>query len=54
MKTIHVVKTWCENTIEGISYLQFNGYGNVRRIPCTDYYICTEIGCSLEDVKVVL
>lgn len=49
-----IVKTWCENTQEGESYLRFNGYKNAKRILNTKYYICEKIGVKLSDVKIVV
>lgn len=49
-----IVQTWHESTKETELYLEFNGYGKVRRIAKTDYYFCTEKGNDLADVKVIL
>lgn len=56
MCKIMIVKTWSENTREGINYLKYNNYGKfIRRIPFTDLYVC--IGFSkfveLRDVEIV-
>lgn len=51
---LHLVKTWCENTVEGEAYLRFNGYKNVKRIPFTEYFVCTKLGCELGDVQVII
>lgn len=41
MLKIMIVKTWCENTQEGVNYLKYNGYGKViKRIPFTDLFVC--------------
>ena len=36
-----IVKTWCENTKEGESYLKYNSYGKkIKRIPNTNLFLC--------------
>ena len=48
-----IVKTWCENTKEGIDYLRFNGYKNAIRILNTNLYVCRSIGNQLSDVTII-
>lgn len=53
---IKIVKTWCENTKEGESYLKYNKYGKiVKRIPNTDLYICigSEKFTTCNDVEII-
>lgn len=52
---IRLVKTWSEDSQEGKAYLKYNGYGVIKRIFSTDYYICI---CKrnpneLRDVKII-
>ena len=46
-----IVKTCSETENEGVRYLEYNGYGKVKRISGTDLYICSRIGNKLSDVK---
>lgn len=44
-----IVKMWCENTKEGIEYLQFNRYKPICRIS-THLWLVSQIGNMLDDV----
>lgn len=46
-----IVKTWCENTKEGMDYLQYNGYEPVCRLG--SYWLVKKIGQPLNDVKII-
>ena len=47
-----IVKTWCENTKEGMSYLALNGYKPICRIG-KNYWLVQCLGNKLDDVKVI-
>lgn len=47
-----IVKTWCENTKEGMEYLKFNGYNPICRIG-KSLWLVRCIGKKLDDVKVI-
>lgn len=47
-----IVKTWCENTKEGLSYLEYNGYKPICRISKTLWIVCC-VGNKLDDVVVL-
>ena len=47
-----IVKTWCENTKEGMNYLSFNGYKPIYRIG-KNYWLVKCLGNKLDDVKVI-
>lgn len=56
MKNV-LVRTWCENTEEGISYLLYNNYGNrVERIS-SDKFMCYNVDenkmIKLRDVEIL-
>lgn len=47
---MNIVKTWCENTKEGMDYLKFNGYEPVKRLS-KSIWLVRKIGNKLDDVK---
>lgn len=49
---MNLVKTWCENTKEGMEYLAFNGYSPICRVTKT-LWLTRKIGNKLDDVKIV-
>lgn len=49
---MHILKTWCESTKEGRSYLRYNGYRPLFRIG--KYWVVTKLGNPLKDVNVIL
>lgn len=56
MKTL-LVKTWCENTKEGVSYLLYNGYGNRVERVSSDKFLCYNVDTNnlveLKDVEIL-
>ena len=50
---MHIVKTWCENTKEGMEYLKFNGYKPVTRLT-KDLWLVRNIDSTLDDVTIIL
>lgn len=52
-----IVKTWCENTKEGESYLEYSNYGKkVKRIPNTNLFLClgNAIPNKCKDVEIII
>ena len=49
---MHIVKTWCENTKEGRSYLKYNNYCPILRVG--KYWLTRNVGSNLADVKVII
>lgn len=49
---MHIVKTWCECTLEGRLYLSYNDYFPFIRIG--NYWLVKRIGETLNDVKVII
>ena len=47
-----LVKTWCENTKEGMDYLRYNGYDPIRRLG-SHLWLVKKIGNPLGDVRVI-
>ena len=47
-----IVKTWCENTKEGLNYLAFNGYNPICRI-WKNYWLVKCVGNKLDDVEII-
>lgn len=47
-----VVRTWCENTKEGMEYLAFNGYKPICRLS-KNLWLVSKIGNELDDVKII-
>lgn len=47
-----IVKTWCENTKEGINYLEFNGYKPICRLS-SRLWLVRKIGNPLDDVIIM-
>ena len=47
-----IVKTWCENTKEGMNYLAFNGYNPICRI-WKNYWLVKCVGNKLDDVEII-
>ena len=50
---MEIVKTWCENTKEGMDYLEFNGYKPIKRLTKKLWLVAT-IGNKLDDVIILL
>lgn len=46
-----IVKTWCENTKEGMDYLKFNGYQPICRLT-KKLWMVGRIGNPMTDIKV--
>ena len=53
MNNMRIVKTWCENTEEGMKYLELNGYEPISRMT-RNLWLVKKIGNKLRDVKVIL
>jgi hypothetical protein len=49
---MHIVKTWCENTKEGMEYLKYHKYEPMLRIG--EYWLTKRIGIKCYDVRVIL
>lgn len=49
---MNLVKTWCENTTEGKTYLEYNGYAPICRIS-SSLWLVGKIGNKLDDVEVI-
>jgi hypothetical protein len=49
---MRVVKTWCENTKEGMDYLKYNGYKPVCRLS-RKLWLVRCVGNKLDDVIVL-
>lgn len=49
---MRLVKTWCENTKEGMEYLEFNRYCPVCRVT-RQLWLVKKIGNKLADVKII-
>lgn len=47
-----ILKMRSENTKEGKEYLEYNGYGNVKRISKNLWFV-SKIGNKLDDVKII-
>lgn len=47
-----LVRTWCENTKEGMEYLAFNGYSPVCRLS-KSLWLVRKIGNKLDDVEII-
>lgn len=50
---MHIIKTWCENTKEGMEYLKFNGYKPLKRLT-KKIWLVGNIGNELNDVIIIL
>ena len=50
---MRVVKTWCENTKEGMDYLKYNKYKPICRLS-KNLWLVRKIGVKLCDVFIVL
>jgi hypothetical protein len=50
---MRIVKTWCENTEEGMTYLEFNGYKPICRLS-NNLWLVGKIGTVLDDVVIAL
>lgn len=50
-KHMVIVKTWCENTKEGMDYLKFNGYQPICRLT-KKLWMVGRIGNPMTDIKV--
>lgn len=50
---MRIVKTWCENKQEGMSYLDYNGYKPICRLTKT-LWLVKKIGNKLDDVTVII
>lgn len=50
---MRIVKTWCENTKEGIGYLDYNGYKPICRLT-KSLWLVGRIGTGLTDVFVII
>nr|DAU92173.1 MAG TPA: hypothetical protein [Bacteriophage sp.] len=48
-----LIRTWCEDTKEGMEYLAFNGYSPIRRLS-NSLWLVAKIGNKLDDVKIVI
>lgn len=48
-----ILRMSSENTFEGKSYLEYNGYGGVRRI-FKNLWFAKKVGNKLDDVKLVM
>lgn len=47
-----LVRTWCEDTKEGMGYLAFNGYLPICRLS-KSLWLVGRIGNKLDDVEIV-
>ena len=47
-----LIRTWCENTKEGMEYLAFNGYSSICRLS-NSLWLVAKIGNKLDDVTIV-
>ena len=47
-----IIKTWCENTKEGMEYLRFNGYKPICRLS-KNLWLCRTIGAILDDITII-
>lgn len=47
-----LIRTWCEDTKEGMEYLAFNGYSPIFRLS-KSLWLVAKIGNKLDDVKIV-
>ena len=50
---MRVIKTWCENTKEGMDYLNYNGYKPICRLT-KNLWLVRKIGNILTDVTVII
>lgn len=50
---MRIVKTWCENTKEGMDYLSYNNYKPICRLTKT-MWLTKQIGNNLSDVSVIM
>jgi hypothetical protein len=50
---MRIVKTWCENTKEGMSYLNYNNYKPICRLT-KKLWLTRQIGNSLSDIVVII
>ena len=48
-----LIRTWCEDTKEGMEYLAFNGYSPIRRLS-NSLWLAVKNGNKLDDVKIVI
>lgn len=47
-----LIRTWCEDTKEGMEYLAFNGYSPICRL-LKNLWLVEKIGNKLDDVKII-
>ena len=47
-----LIRTWCEDTKEGMEYLAFNGYSPIFRLS-KSLWLVAKIGNKLDDVKII-
>lgn len=50
---MRIVKTWCENTREGMDYLKYNGYKPILRLTKT-LWLVMRIGNKTCDITIII